>query len=165
MPSGATHTTPSWNMEHATSDNICFYMAINQINKGAVRCLVWRRRRPKNVRAVPFNFLHALSRYQGACPHPGRKGGSAAGVIREMMKAGRACIQICPALSQPPDREPLPTPCHQCVVVEKTERSTCGRCIEVPGLCRECGYFLWRNTPSCSWGHPRIVLGDAGWTT
>lgn len=36
----------------------------------------------------------------------------------------------------------FPTPCRQCVVVERSKVSVCGRCIEVPGLCEQCGYFF-----------------------
>ncbi len=36
----------------------------------------------------------------------------------------------------------FPTPCRQCVVMERGRLSVCGRCVEVPGLCRECGYFF-----------------------
>ena len=36
----------------------------------------------------------------------------------------------------------FPTPCRQCVVMERGKLSVCGRCVEVPGLCRECGYFF-----------------------
>ena len=36
----------------------------------------------------------------------------------------------------------FPTPCYQCVVMENGKISICGRCIDVPGLCEECGYFF-----------------------
>ena len=36
----------------------------------------------------------------------------------------------------------FPTPCRQCVVMERGTLSVCGRCVEVPGLCGECGYFF-----------------------
>lgn len=36
----------------------------------------------------------------------------------------------------------FPTPCHQCVVMENGKLSTCGRCIDVDGLCEKCGYFF-----------------------
>ena len=34
------------------------------------------------------------------------------------------------------------TPCYQCVVLESGHLWTCGRCIDVPGLCDKCGYFF-----------------------
>lgn len=53
---GDTYDTIMEHVEHATSDNICFYMAINQINKGAVRDVCLAAQETKNVRAVSFNF-------------------------------------------------------------------------------------------------------------
>lgn len=44
------------NISNATADNICFYMAINQINKDHVRDVCLTARDTKNVRAVSFNF-------------------------------------------------------------------------------------------------------------
>ena len=53
---GDTYDTIMENIKHATSDNICFYMAINQINKDAVEHVCLTARDTKNVRAVSFNF-------------------------------------------------------------------------------------------------------------
>ena len=36
----------------------------------------------------------------------------------------------------------FPTPCYQCVVMENGKLSVCGRCIDVPGLCEQCGYWF-----------------------
>ena len=44
------------NIDNATSDNICFYMAINQINKNTIRNVCEKARDMHNVRAVSFNF-------------------------------------------------------------------------------------------------------------
>lgn len=53
---GDTYDTIMENIKNATSDNICFYMAINQINKDAVQDVCNTARNTKNVRAVSFNF-------------------------------------------------------------------------------------------------------------
>jgi MoaA/NifB/PqqE/SkfB family radical SAM enzyme len=53
---GDTYDTIMNNIAHATSDNICFYMAVNQINKDAIREVCETARDTKNVRAVSFNF-------------------------------------------------------------------------------------------------------------
>lgn len=53
---GDTYDTIMRNIQNATSDNICFYMAINQINKDTVRDVCIKARDSKNVRAVSFNF-------------------------------------------------------------------------------------------------------------
>ena len=36
----------------------------------------------------------------------------------------------------------FPTPCYQSLVIENGKISVCGRCIDKPGLCDECGYFF-----------------------
>lgn len=53
---GDTYDTIMKNISNATADNICFYMAINQINKDHVRDVCLTARDTKNVRAVSFNF-------------------------------------------------------------------------------------------------------------
>jgi MoaA/NifB/PqqE/SkfB family radical SAM enzyme len=53
---GDTYDTIMHNIENATSDNICFYMAINKINKDCVADVCKIARDTKNVRAVSFNF-------------------------------------------------------------------------------------------------------------
>lgn len=52
---GDTYDTIMENVKNATSDNICFYMAVNQINKDAVQAVCIAARDTKNVRAVSFN--------------------------------------------------------------------------------------------------------------
>ena len=51
----------------------------------------------------------------------------------------------------------FPTPCHQCVVMEGGKLSTCGRCVEVPGLCGRCGYFFVAEYTLLFRGKPRII--------
>ena len=53
---GDTYDIIMKNISNATADNICFYMAINQINKEYVRDVCITARDTKNVRAVSFNF-------------------------------------------------------------------------------------------------------------
>ncbi|MBQ2830808.1 MAG: radical SAM protein [Oscillospiraceae bacterium] len=137
---GDTYDTIMGNIKNATSDNICFYMAINQINKDAVRDVCALARDTENVRAVSFNFHTpypdtrelALSKEEKA---------ACCGVIAEMMDAGAPVFDLKSAFPYLIENS-FPTPCHQCVVMENGKLSTCGRCIEVPGLCGECGYFF-----------------------
>ena len=53
---GNTYDTIMENIAHATSGNICFYMAVNQINKDAICHVCTTARDLPNVRAVSFNF-------------------------------------------------------------------------------------------------------------
>ena len=137
---GNTYDTILHNVENATSDNICFYMAINKINKDTVRDVCITARDTKNVRAVSFNFHTpypdtadlALSREEKA---------ECCAAISEMMKEGAPVFNLKSAFPYLIDNR-FPTPCHQCVVMENGRLSTCGRCIDVPGLCEKCGYFF-----------------------
>lgn len=137
---GDTYDTIMENIKNATADNICFYMAINQINKDAVRDVCIKARDTKNVRAVSFNF-HT--------PYPDTKElalskeekRSCCQVISQMMKEKAPVFNLKSAFPYLIENS-FPTPCHQCVVIENGKISVCGRCIDVPGLCQECGYFF-----------------------
>ena len=152
---GDTYDTIMENIKNASSDNICFYMAINQINKDAIRDVCMAARDTKNVRAVSFNFHTpypdtrelALSREEKArCVE----------VIQEMMAEGAPVFNLKSAFPYLIDNR-FPTPCHQCVVMENGKLSTCGRCIEVPGLCEECGYFFVAEYTLLFRGNVKII--------
>lgn len=153
---GNTYDTIMENIRNATSDNICFYMAVNQINKEAIRDVCIKARDTKNVRAVSFNF-HT--------PYPDTKEltlskeekAACCDVIGQMMKQGVPVFNLksaFPALIN----NSFPTPCHQCVVIENGKISTCGRCIDVPGLCDQCGYFFVAEYTLLFQGKPRIIF-------
>lgn len=156
MIRGDTYDTIMANIENATADNICFYMAINQINKDAVRDVCVTARDMKNVRAVSFNFHTpypdtrelALSREEKA---------QCCRVITQMMDEKVPVFNLKSAFPYLIDNR-FPTPCHQCVVVENGKISTCGRCIEVPGLCGECGYFFVAEYTLLFRGNIKIIL-------
>ena len=137
---GETYDLILKNIEDAPLDNICLYMAINQINKGDIEEVCETARHAKNVRAVSFNF-HT--------PYPGT----------EYLKLSRGEKQDCcdrieglidagyPVLNL---RSVFPylvnntfkTPCRQCVIMENGSQWVCGRCIDIKGLCAECGFFF-----------------------
>ena len=137
---GETYDLIMKNIENATADNICFYMAINQINKNTIRNVCEKARDMKNVRAVSFNF-HT--------PYPDTRElaltkedkAECCKVITQMMKEGAPVFNLKSAFPYLIENS-FPTPCHQCVVFEDGKVSVCGRCIEVEGLCKECGYFF-----------------------
>ena len=153
---GDTYDTIMKNIANATADNICFYMAINQINKDAVRHVCEVARDTKNVRAVSFNFHTpypdtaelALSREdkQKCCDD-----------IRDMMRQGAPVFNLKSAFPYLIDNK-FPTPCHQCVVIENGKLSVCGRCIDVPGLCEKCGYFFVAEYTLLFRGNVKIIF-------
>lgn len=153
---GDTYDLIMENISKATSDNICFYMAINQINKDYVKDVCLCARDTKNVRAVSFNFHTpypdtaelALSRDEKA---------RCCADIEEMMASGAPVFNLKSAFPYIIDNS-FPTPCHQCVVIENGRVSTCGRCIDVPGLCEKCGYFFVAEYTLLFSGRIRIIV-------
>ena len=156
MIRGNTYDTIMENIKNATADNICFYMAINQINKDCIRDVCLTARDTKNVRAISFNFHTpypdtrelALSREDKA---------ECCRIIEEMMKEGAPIFNLKSAFPYLINNN-FPTPCHQCVVMENGKLSTCGRCIDVPGLCDECGYFFVAEYTLLFRGNIKIIL-------
>ena len=153
---GDTYDTIMKNIENATSDNICFYMAINKINKDTIRHVCLTAKKMENVRAVSFNFHTpypdtkelALTREEKA---------KCCDTIKEMMKGGAPVFNLKSAFPYLIDNS-FPTPCHQCIVIENGKISECGRCIEVEGLCEKCGYFFVAEYTLLFGGNPRIII-------
>lgn len=153
---GDTYDCIMENINNATSDNICFYMAINQINKEAVEHVCRKAMELSNVRAVSFNF-HT--------PYPDTKElelsredkEKCCKVITGMMKQGAPVFNLKSAFPYLINNS-FPTPCYQCVVMENGKLSICGRCISEPGLCEKCGYFFVAEYTLLFRGNVRIIV-------
>ncbi len=152
---GKTYDTIMENIAAATANNICFYMAVNQLNKGSIRAVCEAARNQPNVRAVSFNFHTpypdtrelALTREdkERCCAE-----------IEGLMDEGFPIFNLRRAFPYIINNS-FPTPCYQCVVMEKGELSICGRCIHVPGLCDECGYFFAAEYALAFRGHVGLI--------
>jgi len=153
---GNTYDTIMENINNATCDNICLYMAINQINKNTVKDVCLTARDTKNIRAVSFNFH---TPYPDTCELALTKEEKSAccDVIKEMIKEGAPVFNLKSAFKYLINNS-FPTPCYQCVVIEDGKISTCGRCIEVEGLCRECGYFFVAEYTLLFRGNLKIIF-------
>lgn len=157
---GDTYDAIMENVAHASSDNICFYMAINKINKNAVRHVCLKAKHMPNVRAVSFNFHTpypdtkklALSRREKA---------KCCRVIAQMMSKGAPVFNLKSAFPYLIHNR-FPVPCHQCVVIEDGELSVCGRCIKIPGLCKQCGYFFVAEYTLLFRGNVKVILEMLG---
>lgn len=153
---GDTYDKIMENIAHATADNICFYMAVNQINKEQIAHVCRTARDTKNVRAVSFNF-HT--------PYPDTKElalsveekQKCCDAIAEMMKEGAPVFNLKSAFPYLIHNN-FPTPCYQCVVMENGKLSICGRCVDVPGLCEKCGYFFVAEYTLLFSGNPKIIF-------
>ena len=153
---GNTYDLIMHNIDNATSDNICFYMAINRINKDKIRDVCHVATEKKNVRCVSFNFHTpypdtkelALSKEekQACCD-----------TIRALMKEGAPIFNLKSTFTHLVNNT-FPTPCYQCVVIENGKISTCGRCIEVEGLCDQCGYFFVAEYTLLFRGNVKVIF-------
>lgn len=153
---GDTYDAIMKNIQNATSDNICFYMAVNRINKNAIRDVCLTARDTKNVRAVSFNFHTPYPDTRGLALSKEEKV-ACCNEIEKMMKAGVPVFNLKSAFPYLINNS-FPTPCHQCVVIENGKLSTCGRCIDIPGLCDECGYFFVAEYTLLFMGKPKIII-------
>lgn len=153
---GDTYDLIFENIRQATADNICFYMAVNQINKDAIQDVCIAARDTENVRAVSFNF-HTPYPDTEALALSSEEKAVCCQEISRMMEQGAPVFNLKSAFPYLIHNR-FPTPCHQCVVMEDGKLSTCGRCIEVPGLCERCGYFFVAEYTLLFQGNLRIIL-------
>ncbi len=153
---GDTYDTIMHNIENASTNNICLYMAINKLNKNSIEHVCIKARDMKNIRAVSFNFHTpypdtrelALSRNEKC---------ECIDTITKMMKENVPVFNLKSAFPYLIDNQ-FPTPCHQCLVIENGHISTCGRCIDIDGICHECGYFFVAEYTLLFKGNIRIIL-------
>ncbi len=153
---GDTYDKIMENVRAATSDNICFYMAINQINKDAIRDVCVTARDTKNIRAVSFNF-HTPYPDTRELALSKREKAECCEVIKQMMKEKAPVFNLKSAFPYLINNS-FPTPCKQCLVIENGKISVCGRCIDVPGLCDECGYFFVAEYTLLFKGNLKIIF-------
>jgi len=144
------------NIHQATSGNICLYMAINQINQSSIEETCTLAKRTKNVRAVSFNF-HT--------PYPGteylkltvEQKQICCDRITKLIKAGYPVLNLKSAFPYLVHNT-FKTPCYQCVIMENGKQWVCGRCIEIEGLCQECGFFFAAEYSLVFQGHWQVIL-------
>lgn len=152
---GNTYDTIISNIQQASSDNICFYMAINQINKDTIKDVCQKAMELSNVRAVSFNFHTPYPDTKELALSREEKTGCCA-VIARMMKEGAPVFNLKSAFPYLINNT-FPTPCRQCVVMENGRLSICGRCIDVPELCSQCGYFFAAEYTLLFRGNVKII--------
>ena len=152
---GSTYDTIISNIQQASSDNICFYMAINQINKDTIKDVCQKAMELSNVRAVSFNFHTPYPDTKELALSREEKAGCCA-VIARMMKEGAPVFNLKSAFPYLINNT-FPTPCRQCVVMEIGRLSICGRCIVVPDMCSQCGYFFAAEYTLLFRGNVKII--------
>lgn len=160
---GNTYQTIMYNIDYAASDNICLYMAINQINQHCIEDVCHLAGEKKNIRAVSFNF-HTPYPDTAELSLSAEEKQACCDVIAKMMEEGCPVFNLKSAFPYLVHNT-FETPCRQCLVMEDGKISVCGRCIDVPGLCAKCGYFfvaeytlLFRGNVKVIWEMLRTYL-------
>ena len=153
---GDTYDRIMENIRKSPVGNIVLYMAINKLNMSAVEDVVKTAAKEPNVKAVSFNF-HTPYPDTAELMLSQKEKQECADVIAGAIKKGYPVFNLKSALPYLV-KNSFPTPCHQCVVIENGKISTCGRCIDVPGLCEQCGYFFVAEYTLLFNGNLRIIF-------
>jgi MoaA/NifB/PqqE/SkfB family radical SAM enzyme len=137
---GDTYDRIMENLRKAKDSNVCLYMAVNNLNYREVEEVGALAKDHPNIRSISFNFH---TPYQGtrhmALTLEQKK--ETVARIKGMLKAGFPVFNLYSALDVYLQNT-WKRPCHQCMVSEDGARYICGRCVDIPGLCSECGYLF-----------------------
>jgi len=153
---GNTYDTILKNIQNAVSDNICLYMAINQINKSDIEEVCQTAKNTKNVKAVSFNFHTPYPGTEHLKLTPEEKQ-NCCERIEQLTKEGFPVLNLISAFPYIINNT-FKTPCYQCVLIENGKQWICGRCIETEGLCRECGYFFAAEYSLVFGGNIKVIF-------
>lgn len=153
---GETYDIIMENIDAATTDNICLYMAINKLNKHVIGSVCETAKAKDNVRAVSFNF-HTPYPDTEALALSVAERGTCCNEISQLIDDGYPIFNLKSAFPYI-IHNTFPVPCHQCVVMENGKLSVCGRCIDVPGLCEKCGYFFAAEYTLVFSGNIRVIM-------
>lgn len=153
---GRTYDRILDNIVNSASDNICLYMAVNNVNNGDIEEVCETAGRLPNVKAVSFNF-HT--------PYPGtehlmltrEEKKDCCDRIEGLMDKGAPVLNLRSAFPYIVENR-FSTPCHQCIVMENGRMWTCGRCIDIPGLCSRCGFFFAAEFSLVFSGHGSVIF-------
>ena len=153
---GETYDDIMRNIAKATANNIVLYTALNQHNKHSIQAVCETAKKKKTVNAVSFNF-HT--------PYPGTEAlalsvadkAQCCNTMSSLMEAGYPVLNLRSAFPYI-IHNTFPVPCHQCVVVENGTQAVCGRCVAIPGLCEQCGYFFAAEYTLIFSGRIRVIV-------
>jgi len=128
------------NVAKANNSNICVYMAINNQNYMDIEGLCGLVKDTPNLNSISFNFHTPYAGTEGLALNREQKI-QAVNTIKAMIKGKYPIFNLYSALDYYLENK-WRRPCYQCIVSENKRRYVCGRCVEIPGLCEECGYLF-----------------------
>lgn len=153
---GNTFDTILHNVSKATSSNICVYMAVNNVNYKDIEPLCKLVKKTPNLKSISFNFHTPYKGTEWLCLTNDQKL-KAVNSIKSMIKEGYPVFNLYSALDYYLE-DNWKRPCYQCIVSENKRRFTCGRCIEVEGLCKKCGYLFAIEFSLLCMGNIRVII-------
>lgn len=115
-------------------------MALNNRNYKDVKELCELVKNTKNLKSISFNFHTPYEGTEDLSLSKEQKF-EVVNTIKQLMKEGYPIFNLYSALDCYLDNN-WSRPCKQCLVVENKKRFICGRCVEIDGLCNECGYLF-----------------------
>ena len=137
---GDTYDLIMQNLNQADNCNICIYMAINKLNYHDIENLCKLTKEHPKINSISFNFHTPYQGTESLRLNLEEKR-TAVATIKSMMKDNMPIFNLPSALDAYLKSE-WSRPCYQCIVSENNQRYLCGRCVEIDGLCRECGYLF-----------------------
>lgn len=152
---GNTFDTILQNVEEANESNICVYMAINNRNYKDIKKLCELVKNTKNLKSISFNFHTPYEGTENLSLSKEQKF-EIVNTIKQLMKEGYPIFNLYSALDYYLENN-WSRPCNQCLVVENKKRFICGRCVEIHGLCNECGYLFAVEFSLLFSGNPKII--------
>lgn len=144
------------NVSKAEHSNICVYMAINNQNYMDIEGLCKVVRDTPNLHSISFN-LHT--------PYEGTENLNLSkeekieviNKIKTMIDEKYPIFNLKSALDYHIENK-WKRPCRQCIVSEGGKRYPCGRCIEIEGLCDNCGYLFVNEFTQIANGNVKVIL-------
>lgn len=153
---GDTFKTIMENVAKAKDCNICVYMAVNNKNLHDIEGLCQLVLENPNLNSISFNFHTPYEGTEALRLSPDEKR-LAVSTIKKLIKKGYPIFNLYSALDYYLKNK-WKRPSYQCIVSENKKRFVCGRCVEINGLCMECGYlFAVEFSLLCS-GNIRVIF-------
>lgn len=128
------------NVTKARNSNICVYMAVNNINYGDIEGLCKLVKATPNLKSISFNFHTPYKGTEGLKLTSEQKE-QCVSIIKRMIREDYPVFNLYSALDYYLENK-WSRPCYQCIVSENKKRYVCGRCVDIEGLCDECGYLF-----------------------
>ncbi len=144
------------NIRASKPDKVFVFMTINRLNKAEIPEVCRIAKEEKNIKAVSFNFHTPFPGTEELTLSVSEKE-QCCSVISKMIKENFPVSNLETAFKHICHNN-FPKPCHQNVVMENGNLLVCNRCIQIDGLCDQCGYFLTAEFTLMFNGNLRVIF-------